>query len=278
MSEALRGTPAKLAEQLQARYEPLRDSRAHAEPELNQRKWMDLVGYLLIFGGAGVEVFLLVSRHPNVPAIVFGLAVAALGGKLVQLSRRPLQFVPPEPLENLAPLCQGIGLCRTLARSFPDAEIELDPVAFLLRGSYDGYDWELSVDRQGLKPVDKEEAGFDNSFQVLSEAGAQSGKLWRRSSHKIHRHRIVWRVTVDGDFTPRPGLPSPDTSLEERSVSGGKTVCVFTLPVNQPDQPGLGHEGRTDYISSPLGLHHPEFVGEQVAQSLNWMFLPNLRL
>jgi hypothetical protein len=81
-------------------------------------------------------------------------------------------------------------------------------------------------------------------------------------------------VSVAGEFSPKPGQPSMHTSLEHCERQLDSTMCTFTLPINHRDQPGLGHEGRQDFISSPLGLHHPEFVGEQIALSLIWMFKP----
>lgn len=274
MSEALKGTPDKVAEQVFERYEPLRDSRAYSEPERKERKFLETSGYLMVLGGLGLEAFLLVASRLSPTALLFGVIVAGLGLVFVNLARRPLKFAPPEPLENLAALSQSLGLCRSLSKAFPSMVIELHPISCTVRGSCDGYDWETRVNREGLKLVGGNKTSYDN---YTIEGSTK--KIWKRSSTLASkRQRIVWSVTVDGEFNPRPGQPSTSTALESCESGMGKTVCTFTLPINEPDKPGLGHEGRTDYISSPLGLHHPEFVGEQIALSLVWMFNPHARL
>jgi hypothetical protein len=276
MKDALVGTPEQVAGWLLARYLPLRDSRAHSEPEKQQRRFLKGTAYLLMVGGLSLEVLLVATGQVSVAAVLFGLAVAALGGKFLHAANRPLQFSAAEPLENMVAYSQGIGLCRKLSEAFSDMQIQLDPLSCAVAGSCDGYDWETVVDREGLKPVDGGKDGYE-SYTVLAEAAGSkpaASRLWRRSSPTVNCHRIFWTVSLPGEFTPRAGQPSEHTSLERRESSLGKTSCVFTLPINSPDQPGLGHDGRTDYISSPLGLHHPEFVGEQVALSLIWMFNP----
>jgi hypothetical protein len=277
MSDVLVGTPDLISRWLKARYEPLRDSRANSEPEKHQRKLLKGTGYLLMVGGLSLEILLVAMHQISVAPVLFGLAVAALGLKFLQMAKAPLKFQPPEPLENLVALSQGLGLCRALDEAFPTMRIEMDPINFVVTGSCDGYDWQVTVDREGLKPMPKDELGYETYTAVSEAADSQpaAGRVWRRTDDTANRHRIFWVVSVAGDFNPRPGQPSQHTSLESKNKdSQDKTECVFTLPINQPDQPGLGHEGRTDYISSPVGLHHPEFVGEQIAQSLVWMFKP----
>lgn len=277
MSEALVGTPAKVVEQLLARYLPLRDSRAHSMPELHQRKLLKRTAYLMVISGISVEVLLLVTRHVTALGVLFGLGVVALARPFDRMSQKPLMFAPPEPLENLAALSQGLGLCRSLAKAFPQMPIVLDPLSCTLDGSCDGYVWHVTVDREGLKPIPRDQTGYDNSYTVLAEsAGNQpvAGKIWTRTAKTVNRHRIVWTVAIEDEFKPRAGRPGEHTMLESHDVARGASKCVFTLPVNEPDQPGLGHEGRGDYISSPVGLHHPEFVGEQIALSLIWLFNP----
>lgn len=278
MSEVLDGTPDLIAVKLKARYEPLRDSRAHAEPELHQRKLFRGTGRLLVAGGLGVEVLILAGGMLSVGGVLFGLGVAALGGKFLSMSNAPLKFEPPEPLENLAALSQGLGFCRELEKGLPQTRITFDPINFSIAGSCDGYDWTVEVDREGLKVLPREQLGYDAYAPLGDDKGDRpaAGRVWRRTSSLAARHRIFWVVTIAGDFTPRPGQPSTHTSLEHREAKLDKTELTFTLPINQPDQNGLGHEGRTDFISAPLGLHHPEFVGEQIALSLLWLFKPRL--
>lgn len=278
MSEVLDGTPDLIAIKLKARYEPLRDSRAKAEPEIHQRKIMRGTGRLLVAGGVGVEVLMVAGGMLSLGGVLFGLGVAGLGGKFLSMAKAPLQFQPPEPLENLAALAQGLGFCRQLEKAMPSLRITFDPLNFNITGSCDGYDWTVEVDREGLMALDREKVGYD-AYKPLAETKGDkptAGRVWRRTSSLMARHRIFWLVTIAGDFTPRPGMPSNHASLEHREVRLDKTELTFTLPINQPDQNGLGHEGRTDYISAPLGLHHPEFVGEQIALSLIWLFKPRL--
>lgn len=278
MSEVLDGTPDLILRRLKARYEPLRDSRAHSEPELHQRKILRGTAYLLLAGGLGLPVLLVALGEVSAPGVIFGLVVAAIGIGFWQQARKPLAFTPPEPLENLAALSQGLGLCQTLIETFPTMRMELDPIAFTAQGSCDGYDWQLKVDRESLKPMPRSEVGYE-TYMASSESGdgkSGAGRVWNRPSSTVKRHRIAWTVTVAGDFTPKPGQPSQHTSLEHHEGKLGNTLCVFTLPLNHHDKPGLGHDNRTDFISSPMGLHHPEFVGEQIAQSLVWMFKPRL--
>lgn len=277
MSDALVGTPSEVAEQILARYEPLRDSRAYAEPERQQRKLFLNTSYLFLTGGVGLELALLAASKLTYTSAGFGLIVIGLGVAFGYAARRPLRYVPPEPLENLALLSQALGLCRSLSQTFPEIRIELDPLTSVLQSSCDGYDWSLRVQREKLKPTTTPNNADYESFNIVSETSTAPGRVWRRAAQQENRHRLVWIVSIEDDFTPRPGQPSPHTSLESCSKRMGRTECTFTLPISQPEQPGLGHEGRTDYISSPLGLHHPEFVGEQIACSLAWMFQPNLR-
>lgn len=277
MSDLLKGTPEQVAEKLLARYEPLRDSRAFSEPEQQQRKLYRGTGTLFLLGGVGLEVGLLATGQASPAALGFGVAVIGLGALFRKMASAPLRHSPPEPLENLASLSQAMGLCRELAKAFPEMVIELDPINFLCSGSCDGYDWKLKVDRERLKPREQDGASFQ-SYTVLDNKKPASDRVWKRTSHATNRHRLVWTVTIADEFHPRPGQPSVETSLESFDNQDGRTVCTFTLPISEPDQPGLGHDGRTDFISDPMGLHHPEFVGEQVAASLTWMFKPNLRL
>lgn len=277
---SLVGTPSKVGEQLLGRYLPLRDSQAHSQPELHQRKLMKRTAYGMLAGGLGVEVLILLSGNLSIPGILFGVGVMALSKPFLRLSDRPLEFAPPEPVENLPALSQGLGFCRALSKSFPEMRIELDPLSFQASGSCDGYDWRLKVDRESLQAVSREEVGYDNSYKVLEEGQKRDGatKIWRRTSNLDSRHRISWVVSIEDEFTPRPGQPSEHTLMEDREVSHGHTRITFGLPINLPNEPGLGHEGRNDFISAPTGLHHPEFVGEQIAQSLAWLFKPNVRL
>jgi hypothetical protein len=276
MDEVLDGTPELIGIKLKARYEPLRDSRAFCEPELAQRKLFRGTGNLLAAGGMGLEALLLIMGQLSTGGALFGLGVTAIGLKFLQKAREPLKFEPPEPLENLAPLSQGQGLCKVLMESFPNLRMQLDPIEFVAKGSCDGYDWQLRVERETLKPLPRDEAGYETYMAVSEGPKSTGGRIWNRSPSTVHRHRIVWKVTVADEYTPRPGQPSQYTSLECHETVLDKNVCTFTLPINHHDQPGLGHEGRTDFVSSPLGLHHPEFVGEQIALSLVWMFKPRL--
>lgn len=277
MSELLKGTPEQVTEKLLLRYEPLRDSRAFSEPERQQRKLYRGTSNLLLVGGAGLEVGLLATGHTEPAAIGFGLLVLCLGAAFRKMAGAPLEHTPPEPLEHLASLSQALGLSRALQARFPDMVVELDPINFLCSGSCDGYDWKLKVDREQLKPREGDGATY-RSYTILDSKKPAADRVWKRTSATVNRHRLVWTVEIADDFHPRPGQPSSETSLESFESLPGKTICMFTLPINEPDQPGLGHEGRTDFISDPVGLHHPEFVGEQIAGSLAWMFKPNLRL
>ncbi len=274
----LLGTPDELADKILARFEPLRDSRAHSEPERNQLETFKTIAFLLFGVGFLLEVLMVATSHISWSGALFGLGVIVLGLLSWRRSKRPLQFAPPEPLENLPALSQGLGLCRSLAKTFPNTTMEFEPITSTLRGSCDGYDWEVTVDREGLRPVDNGGRAYDN-FTVMSDSGGASAgsRIWRRTSQLVNSHRIVWTVSIDGEFRGKAGRPSEDTSLEAREVDAGKTLCVFTLPINQPKEPGLGHDGRVDFISSPLGLHHPEFVGEEIARSLDWLFDTRIR-
>lgn len=277
MSIALVGRPEEVTEQILARYEPLRDSRVHAEPERQQRKLFHNTAYLFLLGGMSLVGILIATARLTPATISFAVLVLALGLLFWRSARLPLRFVPPEPLENLPLLSQALGLARSLAKEFPDLTIELEPISSSLQASCDGYDWKVNVQREKLRRVTSQEPAEYESY-VIAESESASRRAWRRSAPQAEgRHRLVWTVVVDGDFTPRPGQPSNHCSLESCQSAIGVTECSFTLPITEPDQPGLGHEGRTDYISSPLGLHHPEFVGEQIAVSLAWMFKPNLR-
>ncbi len=277
MSELLKGTPEQIIEKLLLRYEPLRDSRAFSEPELQQRKLYRGTSTLLLVGGAGLEVGLLATGHTEPAALGFGLLVLSLGAVFRKMATAPLKHTPPEPLEHLASLSQALGLARALHQRFPDMVVELDPINFLCSGSCDGYDWKLKLDRERLKPREDDGAAFQ-SYTILDSKKPAADRVWKRTSQTVNRQRLVWTVEIADDFHPRPGQPSTETSLENFNNDRGKTICTFTLPINEPDQPGLGHEGRSDFISDPMGLHHPEFVGEQIAGSLAWMFKPNLRL
>lgn len=255
---------------LLARFLPLRDSQAHAEPELQRLRMLRVVGRMLLVAGVALEVWLLTASRLSVASGGFGLVLLAIGGYLFYAGSQPARFVPPEPLENLAALSQALGLSRGLEKFFPDAPLELDPLDFRASSSYDGYDWELSTDREALRPI---EGAHGNSYRITSELAAEGAqRIWRRAGATPIRHRIVWHVKIDGRFTPRAGRPSQHAVVEEHETEGETTVVTFSLPIVPPDKHGLGHEGRTDYVSSPLGLHHPEFVGEQIALSLGWMF------
>lgn len=279
MAEPLTGTAEQLVAQLLARYEPLRDSRLHAEPEVQRQKLFQRAAVALGLAGTLITVGLLASGRVGSQGGLYGLALLLLAAVCWHRGRQPLRYVPPEPLDNLAPLAQSLGLCRALAHSFPEVELQLDPMDFLLQGSCDGYDWQVRIDRELLRSSGKNEKGVP-VYSVLSDqdrSAPAASRIWRRGDQEL-MERIVWTVRMPDEFRHRAGQPSPHASLDRCQTRMGQTECVFTLPMTSPGQPGLGHEDRTDYISSPLGLHHPEFVGEQVALSLAWMFKPNLKL
>lgn len=273
MSQVLTGVPSELFSQVQARYIPLRDSRAFAEPERNQRQFWLATGALVGLGGALLILSLLLTGKTGAGGLILGLTLLGLGLFLRWLGHRPLTYLPPEPLENLASLSQSLGLCKELVRLFPNDTFDLDPVAGTLCGSSDGRDWSLKVDHQTLAIIAQTEDDYD-SYAVIQDKDRSPAtrRIWSRSHDAMHRHRVLWEVTIEGAYRPRPGQPSEQTSLDSADCTTERAVCIFSLPIISFTEPGLGHEGRTDFISSPAGLHHPEFVGEQIALSLAWLF------
>ena len=274
VNQVLSGLPSKVTAGLLARFLPLRDSQAHAEPEIQRLRLLKGAGGLLLLGGGLLEVGLLLSGSGTAISLGFGLVVLVVGGVLYRAGCEAPRFVPPEPLENLAALSQALGLSRGMEKHFPEGVLQLDPLDFRASSSYDGYDWELSTDREALRPI---HGKFGGSYRITTELAQEgAGRIWRRSAPTAIRHRIVWHVKVEGTYSPRAGKPSEHTALESHETQDDSTVISFALPIVAPDKHGLGHEGRTDYVSTPFGLHHPEFVGEQIAQSLAWMFKRSL--
>lgn len=279
MEQVLQGKPQQLFESVEARYIPLRDSRVHAEPEANQRRLLKNTGKFLFGGGALLELGLLVTGNGEMQSYGFGLLVLAIAAALLYLSRRPLKYIPPEPLINLAALSQSLGLCRQLKVNFPEQGFELNPVTGDLCAITDGRKWTVKVDHQTLKPLEKDSQGYESySLVHTKNTSSSEHKIWNRNRAAGYRQRVLWTVTIEGAFTPRAGQPSRDTVLDSSATDDEQSICTFSLPIISFEEPGLGHENRTDYISSPAGLHHPEFVGEQVALSLAWLFPANFRL